>query len=299
MVFKLAQCGRFAVRRFNSRVLYVPSSGLRTKVIASSFAARPSVEGLFRSLSLSNSYATTAAKPKTKAEKTVKKKKKASKKPTPPPKRGRPGKSNKEKRAEEKKKEAKVRAREDLENLKEAALTPPKPLPTSKIAIFSSGKGPLAESVKAFKEISQFHVDELGQTAEKNAETNRHNLEQWIESHTPLEIKNANAARRKLRRILPKKSRIYGPIKDYRQVKGPRNAYLLYSLDMHNSGELRHLSAKERIAETARSWKNASESEKEKYKSLQEEDRKRYINEYKSTYGEEPKLVESSDAEDL
>lgn len=159
MVFKLAQCGRFAVRRFNSRVLYVPSSGLRTKVIASSFAARPSVEALFRSLSLSNSYATTAAKPKTKAEKTVKKKKKASKKPTPPPKRGRPGKSNKEKRAEEKKKEAKVRAREDLENLKEAALTPPKPLPASKIAIFSSGKGPLAESVKAFKEISQFHVD--------------------------------------------------------------------------------------------------------------------------------------------
>ncbi|EZF78716.1 hypothetical protein H105_00285 [Trichophyton soudanense CBS 452.61] len=297
MVFKLAQRGQFAFRRFNSRVLYVPSSGLRTEVIASSFAARPSIEGLFRSLSLSNSYVTTAAKPKTKANKTVQKKK-ASKKPTPP-KRGRPGKSDKEKRAEEKKKEARIQAREDLENLKQAALTPPKPLPTSKIAIFSTGKGPLAESVKAFKEISQFHVDELAQTAEKNAETNRHNLEQWIESHTPLEIKNANAARRKLRRILPKKSRLYSPIKDDRQVKGPRNAYLLYSLDMHNSGELRHLSAKERVAETARSWKNASESEKEKYKSLQEEDRKRYINEYKSTYGEEPKLVESSDAEDL
>ncbi|EZF31296.1 hypothetical protein H109_00210 [Trichophyton interdigitale MR816] len=299
MVFKLAQCGRFTFRRFNSRVLYVPSSGLRTEVVAGSFAARPSIEGLFRSLSLSNSYATTAAKPKTKADKTVTKKKKASKKPTPPPKRGRPGKSDKEKRAEEKKKEAKVRAREDLENLKEAALTPPKPLPTSKIAIFSAGKGPLAESVKAFKEISQFQVDELAQTAEKNAETNRHNLEQWIESHTPLEIKNANAARRKLRRILPKKSRLYSPIKDDRQVKGPRNAYLLYSLDKHNSGELSYLSAKERVAETARSWKNASESEKEKYKSLQEEDRKRYIDEYKSTYGEEPKLVESSDAEDL
>ncbi|EFR03664.1 HMG box protein [Nannizzia gypsea CBS 118893] len=297
MVFKLTQCGRFVFRRFNSRVLYVPSSGLRTEVIASSFAARPSVEGLFRSLSLSNSYATTAAKPKTKAKKTVKKK--ASKKPTPPPKRGRPGKSDKEKKAEKKEKEAKAQAKEDLKNLKEAALTPPKRLPTSKISIFSAGKGPLVESVKAFKEISAFQAEELEQTAEKNAETNRHNLEQWIESHTPLEIRNANAARRKLRRILPKKSRTYGAIKDDRQVKAPRNAYLLYSLDKHNSGEFNHLPAKERIAETARSWKNASESEKERYKALQEEDRTRYINEYKSTYGEEPKMLESSDAEDF
>ncbi|KAM5435273.1 hypothetical protein MferCBS31731_006238 [Microsporum ferrugineum] len=291
MAFKLTQCGRVAYRRFNSRVLYAPNSGLRPDTIASSYAVKPNIEALFRSLSLSNSYA-TAATPKTKT------KKEASKKPTPPPKRGRPPKSEKEKKAEKKAKEAKIQAKEDLKSLKQAALTPPKPLPTTKFAIFSTGKGPLLESLKEYKNISGFQVEELEQTAEKNASTNRHNLEQWIESYSPLEIKNANQARRKLRRILPTKARSYSAIQDERQVKGPRSAYLLYSMDKQQSTEFSHLPTKERMAEIARSWKNASQSEKEKYKTFQAEDRTRYINEYKSTYGEEPKISESSEAED-
>ncbi|KAK2865306.1 hypothetical protein FQN49_003709 [Arthroderma sp. PD_2] len=292
MGFKLAQCGRAVYRRFNSRVLYVSKSGLRPDTAIAAIA-NPYAAKFHQSFSVNNSYSTAAATPKTKG-------KAASKKATPAPKRGRPPKSEKEKKAEKRAADKKAEAKEQLKILKMAALTPPKRLPTAKLAVFTTGKGVgIMKLVDEYKQLSEFQLEELQQTCEKNITTNRHNLEQWVESHTPLEIKNANDARRKLRRILSSKSRTYNAIKDDRQVKPPRSAYIFYAADKQKTGALDHLSAKERLSEIARTWNNASESEKEKYGELKEEDRTRYINEYREIYGEEPNLVETSEAEDL
>ncbi|KAF3481493.1 HMG box protein [Arthroderma uncinatum] len=307
MGFKLAQCGRVVCRRFNSRVLYVPGSGLRPDTtsiaaIANSYAAKASVLQL---LSLSKSYATDAATPKTKSKAAPKKaapkkadsKKADAKKPGPkkvalPPKRGRPGKTEKEKKAQ---------AKEDLAALKSAVLTLPKLLPVTPFTVYATGKkGSIVGHRETFKELPGYEVEELREIAEKNSSTNQHNLKQWIESHSPLEIKNANGARRKLRRILSlsSRSRICSPIHDDRRVKRPRTAFMIYSLEKQRSGEYDHTGAIERIIEIAQTWKNEPASEKEKYKHLEVEDRTRYINEYRETYGEEPGM-EASESEDF
>ena len=82
---------------------------------------------------------------------------------------------------------------------------------------------------------------------------------QWIESHTPTAIYEANLARLSLRR---RKVRGYHKLQDHRQVKGRLNAYALFMKDRLLSGDMKGLKGPEAFRLTAREWKGLSASER-------------------------------------
>lgn len=98
--------------------------------------------------------------------------------------------------------------------------------------------------------------------AKENTEANRLAFEQWVKSHTPFQIKEANAARKRLRALLGR-PRAYADIKDPRQVKRPRLAYIIYAVEQFQSGQFDDLEAKERVSEIAKSWRSLTEAEKD------------------------------------
>lgn len=88
--------------------------------------------------------------------------------------------------------------------------------------------------------------------ADENAAKYAAKYEEFIKSHTPLQIKEANAARRKLAKLRGTKARI---LHDERQVKTPRNAFTFFLTEKG--------AVKEKFASLAEEWKSASDTEKE------------------------------------
>ena len=81
-----------------------------------------------------------------------------------------------------------------------------------------------------------------------------------MKSHTPLQIKEANAARRTLARLQNKQVRL---IKDDRLVKKPKNAFMIFSSERRSAGDFMHLRAVDTSTRISEEWKNMTEREKE------------------------------------
>jgi hypothetical protein len=137
-----------------------------------------------------------------------------------------------------------------------------------------------------------------------NKEKNVAAYKRWVQSHTPLEIKQANSARRALARKAKAagKKTTYPSIKDDRTVKQARNAYSYFFADRHASGDLKGLSIGEAGKLLGREWKELSSSEVQVnihtdllvthptdsvqiYTNKAEADKTRYVEEYKTVYG--------------
>lgn len=56
----------------------------------------------------------------------------------------------------------------------------------------------------------------------------------------------------------------------------PRNGYQKFSQELLSNGELNHLPLKERMVEIGSRWQRISQSQKEHYKKLAEEQQKQY-----------------------
>jgi hypothetical protein len=84
-----------------------------------------------------------------------------------------------------------------------------------------------------------------------------------VRSHTPLQIKQANEARRKLRRKFKAKKRQFPIIPDDRQVKRPKTAFMIFMEELSGSGDLENLKLAERGAQAGQRWKSLTESEKQ------------------------------------
>lgn len=93
---------------------------------------------------------------------------------------------------------------------------------------------------------------------DKNRATNEAAYEAWVKSHTPLQIKEANSARKALSRDGKKK---LPQIKDDRQVKRPTVAFLQFTKERGSRGDFKSMA--EIQAEAGKEWKQMSESEKE------------------------------------
>lgn len=129
------------------------------------------------------------------------------------------------------------------------------------------------------------------------------NYERWLKSHTPLQIKEANLARRRLSKKTGKNLR---QIDDSRLVKRPRTSYLIFLTERTSQGDFKHMAVKDIAVQVAEEWKGLTSSEKEvrwrqrfiestpadlriqKYQNLQSVDRERYVREYREAYGQEP-----------
>ncbi|KAE8135461.1 hypothetical protein BDV38DRAFT_139495 [Aspergillus pseudotamarii] len=254
---------------------------------------------------LLKTYATTSdtKSEKTKAtkstkggtKKTKKAKKSSTTKPKPKPR----------KQLTEKQKEAKKARefRDQIKALKATALEAPKKLPerVSNLIIIEklqetkkTHKTP-QEAFKAASEltktISEEERERLTAVAESNRNSNESTYNQWIKSHTPLQIKEANLARNKLTRLTSKR---YSLLRDERLVKRPSSSYVFFYLERTGQGDFKHMAVKDISARVAEEWNGLTDTEKEKYHKLQLADTERYLREYQEVYGEEPPKVRKS-----
>lgn len=232
-------------------------------------------------------------KPSKGAKKTTKKKKPAAK-PKP-----------KKRVLTEKQKEAKKarELRQWIKDLKAAALQPPKRVSenywnlavVSKLAEAEKTHQKGAEAFKAAtdlaKAISAEEKEHFTSIAAANKRTNNAAYEAWIQTHTPLQIKDANLARRRLAKLT---SGFVPQLRDDRLVKRPRTAFVLYFVDRTEGGDFKHMAAKDITSRVTEEWREMTDYEKEKYRQRQETDKARYIREYRDVYGEEPALAKSA-----
>ncbi|PGH33333.1 hypothetical protein GX50_03810 [[Emmonsia] crescens] len=303
MTFVLARRGRVLLRCVN--LVEASSTGARAPAYRSTIGfvrnlSASSNAHLFRrtlAIPSKKAYATAAAKTsgtaaskksvakpakkkatstKTSARKVVKKSIKTKPKVKAAPKR---------KQLTEKQKETlqKKKAREEIVNLKVTALEPPKGLPETAYILLQQQHKQFSGVSEAYKNLPQAERQRLDEIAESNRAANKATYQEWVNSHTPLQIKEANAARRKLRRLLNKK-RGFMEISDDRQPKRPANAYMHFVKEVSASGEV---STSDRMKKSAELWRGLSASEKEKYQQMALEEKDRYIHQYKSLYGVE------------
>ncbi|OGM44068.1 HMG box protein [Aspergillus bombycis] len=202
--------------------------------------------------------------------KKTKKTKKSSTKPKPKPK---PRKQLTEEQKEAKKEAKKARELKDhIKALKVTALEVPKKLPDRVANLIIVQK--LQETLKTHKSPQEAFkaASELGKTiseeereritaiAESNRNANETAYEQWIKSHTPLQIKEANLARSRLTRLTKKK---YPLLRDDRLVKRPSSSYVFFYLERTGQGDFKHMAVKDIGVRVAEEWKGLTESEKE------------------------------------
>ncbi|KAL4976754.1 hypothetical protein BDW66DRAFT_47168 [Aspergillus desertorum] len=277
------------------------------------FVARPSPALVTRGLPCSNPtvgnlvqrYATQDGPSKkagskstksTKSAKTKKTKKRAGKKPAVRKARKVLTEEQKEARAQRKKAEE---LKETKRKLKATALQTPKLLPTlpwviamkDKLSEVDKSDNPSPKEAfsratelarKASPEEKQRYIDQ----AAANKAANEAALKAWVESHTPLQILEANNARRRLAQLLGK--RRVSMIHDDRLVKPPTSAWIYFFMEKRDKNAL---VVSDMAQDVAVQWKNLPESEKAPYLEKGNADRARYEREYLEVYGQPvPKL---------
>ena len=109
---------------------------------------------------------------------------------------------------------------------------------------------------------SQSTLTDIGKNynhlANQNKIANATAYREWIESHSPTIIHEANLARRHLQRLGAKAK----PLQDQRQVRRIRTSYTLFSQSRMKTGDFRGLKIPEAAKLIAREWKGLEASEK-------------------------------------
>ncbi|KAH7376557.1 hypothetical protein B0T11DRAFT_22522 [Plectosphaerella cucumerina] len=243
----------------------------------------------------------TAAKPKaaTKAA-AAKKKPAAKKKAAAKPKAVKP---KKVLTPEQKLKKEAKELRQEIKDLKVTALlSEPKKLPDTAWLVYSSANvvpgSPVGVQMPAvsrqFRSLSSSELQEYADTAARNKVANDASYRAWVESHEPIEIYNANVARRQLRRKTEGWGSFTRPsIRDERLPKGTQLAFGLYSKSRWASGELSG-AVTEVAKQLSEEYKNLDPVEKKVYEDLAAADQVRYAKEMQAILGKEVKKPASA-----
>ncbi|RMZ79117.1 hypothetical protein DV738_g3455, partial [Chaetothyriales sp. CBS 135597] len=207
--------------------------------------------------------------------------------------------------AGQKRKEASKRS-----ELKKQALlrSAPKGLPSTAWTVFFVENGPkkgealdksgnrVKATAQEYRNISAEERERLNRIAGENKAQNEAAYKEWVQSHTPLQIKQANHARDLLRQEARKlnKKTSFPRIKDERLPKLPQNQFSLFLQERFQSGDLKGQSIAEAGKRVAQEWKDLSPTEKKAYDERFAADRIRYQDEYKRVYGIDPPSVKAS-----
>ncbi|OJJ73962.1 hypothetical protein ASPBRDRAFT_29120 [Aspergillus brasiliensis CBS 101740] len=277
----LAALGRFST----PNVRYAPLSVALSGHLTNGYATAASPKGRASTKSTSKDTKTTKSTKSTKSTKKPRAKKVLTD----------------EQKAAKKEAKEKSELRQLVKQLKAASLTPPKRLTNhftltmlskleevKKEGTGLKGKEAFKEAADRAKNISEAEREKFVATAATNKEEYEKEYKKWLDSHSPLEIKQANDARRRLAQIQNKK---FFPLHDPRLVKRSKIAYLFYAEERHQAGDLKHMPIPERGVRIAEEWRGMTTAEKQKYVRLQEVDADRYAREYKVVYGEDPPYV--------
>lgn len=89
-----------------------------------------------------------------------------------------------------------------------------------------------------------------------NKEANESFYKAWVQSHSPLRIKEANSARLRLKLLTKDRKRPIklSKIKDDRQVPRPLTPFMQFSKERRASGDFKHLAAGDILKQLAREW---------------------------------------------
>ncbi|KAJ5249043.1 hypothetical protein N7468_000494 [Penicillium chermesinum] len=254
---------------------------------------QPSVPAVATVSSLISQYSRSFATNSDTTKTTKRKSSKTTKKKPAPKKKAL---TEKQKEQKEKKKEA-----EHIKQLKETALVTPKKLPDRAYNLAfpqvyasirphePSHKEAFAKTIVKLKEMPQYELEQYKTQAEANRAANEAAYEAWLKTFTPLQIKDANIARRALGR-LRNKTRVH-LLKDDRLVKRPMNAYMQFQIERRSGGDFMHLRIDETSSRISEEWKNMTEREREPYEQKARDDHARYVREHLEVYGEPSPLT--------
>ncbi|OQE38041.1 hypothetical protein PENCOP_c009G04728 [Penicillium coprophilum] len=271
------------------RVCLAVNSGLARP----QFQSPISIQSLFQS----NSFATSSTPPKATKTPKAKSAKKADSEP------------KKKRVLSEKQQEVQNRKKHNahIKELKAVGLVQrPKRLPTSAYTLavcekLREIKGEYKQpeaflvAIEHGKSISGSELERLQAQAKANIAANAAAYDAWVKTYTPLQIKEANTARLTLSRLSKKN---YTPIKDDRQPKKPKSAYILYLADRIDTASYQGKPGTETFTAIAEEWSRLPQSEKDRYHQLQVEDRERYEREHQQVYGQPAPKSSLYDSED-
>ncbi|KAF8867296.1 hypothetical protein BDZ45DRAFT_667259 [Acephala macrosclerotiorum] len=242
------------------------------------------------------SKSSTTAKPKAKkapAKTAVKKPvKKAAKKPV---KMGRPALKKKPVKKPVRAKKVLTEAQKEralIKELKAKALTPPKLKPYTAWTLFAgteltntpgNAMAQMGSIRDKYKELSPSEIESLNHTASQNKVANTVAYKQWVESHTPDQIRIANNARAMLKKKL-NKARGYTAIKDARLPKRSANSRALFTKERYASGDFKGISIVDASKLLTTEWNSLSPSERKVYEDRAAADTQRYVQEFKTVF---------------
>jgi len=205
----------------------------------------------------------------------------------------------------QKEKAAEVEAKAQIKDLKaKALLSPPKGKPATawnlvlselSAADTSSVKISIPEIAKEaavkYKSLSPEELEHYNHIANQNKAANNIALKQWIESHTPAQIYDANNARHLLKKKTATGHGKYTSITDMRIPKRRRSPLVLFTQSRWASGDLKGLKIADASPIITREWKALSASERKLFEDQSSADKRRYEQEYKTTFHRDPPYV--------
>ncbi|KAL1976999.1 hypothetical protein VTN31DRAFT_3281 [Thermomyces dupontii] len=213
----------------------------------------------------------------------------------------------------EKQKEAKARRErtEDIKELKKIALKDEEPKPKSvnpwslyissrlKAEPTSKPSERLKQLRDDFKNLSPEEREVYEREAQVNKEANESFYKAWVQSHSPLRIKEANSARLRLKLLTKDRKRPIklSKIKDDRQVPRPLTPFMQFSKERRASGDFKHLAAGDILKQLAREWAAMTPEDKKKYEDEAKNAYEEYRVKYKATYGQDPPAREAEEEE--
>ncbi|RAL11551.1 HMG-box domain-containing protein [Aspergillus homomorphus CBS 101889] len=206
--------------------------------------------------------------------------------------------------SEEQKKKA---LRKEIRQTKELCLTPPPMLPQTAFGVARKVMSETVqkerrdlrgiyinlEAIQRARNLTAEEEEGFARTAEENKAKNEEAMAKWIKSYTPTQIRDANKARRRLARLTGKKGTKHTmQLEDPRLVSRPLVPFAQFvKTQMQEDLGLASLPIKDRMRRIAESWKSVTPEEKEVYQQAYNEDKERYIREFKDVYGDEPSII--------
>ncbi|KAN0117406.1 hypothetical protein V8E51_003383 [Hyaloscypha variabilis] len=192
----------------------------------------------------------------------------------------------------------KAAARQVVKEQKAKALSPPKNLPQTAWTVLASewakahpeGKpSPLIGASAKYKSLSPAELEQYNHVANQNKAANAIAYKQWVESHTPEQIRLANNARTQLRTKDPLHT--WKPIHDDRRPKRPSTPMVFFAKERYASGDLKGIPLGDNSRLVSREWAALSPSDRKAYEDLAIADRQRYAQEFKTVFHRDPDFI--------
>ncbi|TDZ13059.1 High mobility group protein DSP1 [Colletotrichum spinosum] len=137
-----------------------------------------------------------------------------------------------------------------------------------------------------WRNLSSYEVQRYEEIAKEQRLKTEAAYKAWVESYDPLAIRSANLARRHLRRIT-KNPRIPKTIEDHRAPASCTTAFMMFCKEQWATGRFANVEhAKVAAPQLAKEWREMSDSKKQSYRDLADDDSARYHREAEQTYGQ-------------